>query len=311
MIINAIPLTILIIYAALTLGAANMVLRKKLGSDHFLVAARSLPLYLVVAVLAGDMIGGASTVGVTQRGYSEGVVAILVSIGAGLAFFVFAATMSGRFRKLKPVTIPEVIGKLFDTRTRFTTALVIGISYFFLAVAQIMAGGALLSALLGMKIWIAEVITMLIFAVIVITGGLRSIALVNIVQIIVLITGMFASAVFSLILIGGSVSAGIGRIWNELPPSYWSFSLSRSPWTWSGEMLGAIFTLFAAQAAITGIFAARDHKTAVQGAWLAGLVCMSVGIPFTVLGMCAKIHFGTALPYGLSAAPAMMLALNP
>ena len=60
-------------------GVANIVLRKKLGSERFLVAARALPLTLVVAVVLGDMVGGASTVGVCQRGFNEGILSSFYS----------------------------------------------------------------------------------------------------------------------------------------------------------------------------------------------------------------------------------------
>ncbi len=76
-------------------------------------------------------------------------------------------------------------------------------------------------------------------------------------------------------------------------------------------MLGTIFNLFAAQAAITGIFAAKDADTAVKGAWLTGVMFVFVGVPFAIIGMAARLHFGADLPGGLQAAPAMILALNP
>ena len=310
MTIHIIPLVFLILYAALTIGVANIVLRKKLGSEHFLVAARALPLTLVVAVLLGDMVGGASTVGVCQRGFTEGILSSLYSISLGIAFFAFASMMSARFRRLRAITIPEVVGRLFDAKTRLTSALVIGVAYFFIGITQIMAGGALLSPLLGIDIKLAEMIASITFVLIIVAGGLRSIALVNIIQIFVIYIGMLVSLLFSLSLIGGSVSGGFDRIWNELPASFWSFG-ARSPLTIAGEIIGTVFTFFAAQAAITGIFAAKDQKSAVRGTWIAGFLIMPVGICFAMLGMCAKIHFGTTLPHGLSAAPAMMLAHHP
>ena len=103
MTVNIVPLVMLIVYAVLTIIVANTVLRKKLGSDHFLVAARALPLSLVVAVVLGDMVGGASTVGVCQRGYNEGIVSSLYSVSLGLAFFAVAFTMSARYRKLRAI----------------------------------------------------------------------------------------------------------------------------------------------------------------------------------------------------------------
>ena len=106
-------------------------------------------------------------------------------------------------------------------------------------------------------------------------------------------------------MIGGSIPGGISRIVNDLPPSYWSFA-TRNPLTFSGEVVATTFTLFAAQAAITGVFAAKDHKSALQGAWITGFLIMPISACFIILGMCARIHFGDLLPGGLSAAPAIM-----
>jgi SSS family solute:Na+ symporter len=310
--IQVVPGIILLSYALITIGVANIVLKKKLGSDHFLVAARSLPLTLVVAIVLGDMVGGASTVGVTQRGYTNGIMSSLYSVALGIAFFAVASTMSARFRRLNAVTIPEVVGRLFDAKTRMTAAIVISFAYFFIGITQIMAGGALLSPLLGIDIIYAEGIAALIFILIIIGGGLKSIALVNMIQVAVIFTGMIIALLASLKLVGdGSITGGIMRLRTDLPAEYWSFSGGKNPLRISGEIIGTVFTFFAAQAAITGLFAAKDTKTAVQGTWIAGILIMPIGFCFALLGMCAKIHFGDALPFGLAAAPAMMLEHGP
>ena len=309
--IQIIPFILLIVYTIVTIGIANIVLRKKLGSDHFLVAGRALPLALVVAVVLGDWIGGNATIGVSQRGYTEGILGSSYSIALGLAMFVFASTMSARYRRLRAITIPEVAGRLFDKKTRLMSAIVIGVAYLIAGITQIIAGGALLSPLLGVDKWLADMIAALIFMGVITAGGLHSIALVNIIQMGVIFVGIVVSLAFSLSMIGGSVSGGFARLWSELPPSYWSIG-ARHPLTLLGEVVATVLTCFAGQAAITGIFAARDTKAAVQGAWIVGFLLMPIGIAFALLGMCARVHFGdAALPYGLSAAPAMMLALHP
>lgn len=308
--IQVIPLLMLVAYAVLTIGAANILLKKKLGSEHFLVAGRALPLALVVAVVLGDWVGGNATIGVSQRGYSDGLVGAWYTISLGVSMFVFALTMSARFRRLRAITIPEVIGRLFDRKTRLVAAIVIGAAYFIAGITQIIAGGALLAPLLGTDKWAADLISTLIFMAVITAGGLRSIALVNIIQITVIFLGMLFSLVFSLSLIGGSVHGGFARLMNELPSSFWSLS-SGNPLTLSGEVLATVFTVFAGQAAITGIFAAKDVRAAVRGSWIVGFLLIPTGFAFALLGMCARIQFGNELPFGLSAAPAMMLALHP
>ncbi len=231
--IHIIPLVLLIVYTVLTIGIANLVLRKKLGSEHFLVAGRALPLALVVAVVLGDWIGGNATVGVSQRGYTEGILGSSYSIALGIAMFVFASTMSGRYRRLRAITIPEVVGRLFDPKTRLMSAIVIGVAYFIAGITQIIAGGALLAPLLGVEKWIADLIAALIFMAIITAGGLRSIAIVNIIQMGFIFTGIVVSLVFSLKMIGGTFAGGFSRLWNELPPSFWRVS-ARNPLTLAG-----------------------------------------------------------------------------
>jgi SSS family solute:Na+ symporter len=308
--LHVIPITILIAYVVLTLVVANVVLRKKLGADHFLAAGRQLPVFMVLVIILGDWLGGGSTIGVSQRGYTEGIVAWLYSISIGIALFAVAFTMAARFRRLGAVTVPEVMGKLFDQKTRLASSIFIAFAYFVIGITQIIAGGALLSTLLGVDKWIADLLSAVIFLFIVVAGGLHSIALVNVIQCIVIFIGMTFGLFFSLHLIGGSVFEGFGMLIDKLPPSFWSFE-SISPARWSGEVLSTVFACFAAQAAITGIFAAKDTKAAVNGTWIAAALIMPIGIVYVLLGMCARVYFGTELPYGLTAGPAIILELHP
>ncbi len=308
--VQVIPLVMLAIYAVITIGIANILLRRKLGSDHFLVAGRALPLTLVVAVVLGDWVGGNATIGVGQRGYTDGLTGAWYTIALGLSMFVFASTMSARFRRLRAVTIPEVIGKLFDRKTRLMAAIVIGGAYFVAGITQIIAGGALLAPIFGTEKWVADFVSMAIFMAIITAGGLRSIALVNVIQISVIFIGAFISLGFALSMVGGSISGGVSRLITDLPQSYWSLT-NGNPLTLSGEILATVLIVFAGQAAITGIFAAKDVNSAVRGSWIVGFLLIPIGFAFALIGMCARIHFGGALPFGLSAVPAMMLAMNP
>lgn len=208
--LQIIPIAILIIYMVLTFVVATLGLRRRLSAEHFLVAGRTLPVSMVAAIVLGDWLGGGATIGVPQRSYSEGIVAWLYTISISLALFALAFTMSARLRRFGAITVPEIMGKLFDGRTRLCSAIVIGLAYYILGITQIVAGGALLEPLLGVEKWLADLIAAAIFLVIIIAGGLRSIALVNIVQCIVIYVGMFLGLFYSLHFIGGSVHGFYG-----------------------------------------------------------------------------------------------------
>ena len=144
---------------------------------------------MVMAVVLGDWLGGGSTVGVCQRGYNEGIVGWVYPISIGIGLLIFSFTMAGAYRKLRAITIAEVAGKVFGTRTRITSAIVIGVAYFAVAITQLVAGGALLSPLLGIDKWLADLIAALIFIAVITAGGLASVAAVNIVQCAVIYIG--------------------------------------------------------------------------------------------------------------------------
>ena len=151
--IHVIPLIILIAYFVITQVVASIVLRKKMGSEHYLVAGRALPTLIVLVVILGDWLGGGSVIGVAQRGYNQGVVGWIYPISIGIALLVFAFTMAARYRRVRAVTVPEVAGRVFDAKTRVATALMIAVAYYILFVTTIVAGGALLAPLLGVEKW--------------------------------------------------------------------------------------------------------------------------------------------------------------
>jgi len=308
--VHIIPLAILIIYTLITLIVANFALRRRLGADHFLVAGRALPVPLVTAVILGDCLGGAATLGVAQRGYNEGIVGWIFTVSQCTALFVLAFTVAARYRKFRAVTIAEIVGRVFDARARLISAISVGMVYYVAGIVQVISGGALLAPLLGIDKWLADLIIAIVFIIVTVAGGLASIAIVNIMQCVVICLGTLLSVLYSLSFIAGSVPAGMARLYRELPATFWSFQ-AVNPFIWSGEILTVVFSFFAAQAVITGMFAAKDEEAAVRGTWISAAFILPIGAGYVIIGMCARIFYGPSLPGGLTAAPAMMLALNP
>jgi SSS family solute:Na+ symporter len=308
--IHIIPLIILIIYMLITVGIAALALRRSMSSERYLVAGRTFSTAVVLAILTGSYLGGGSVIGVTQRSYNEGIVGWLYTASLSLGAFIFAFIMAKRYRRFKLTTIPEVINSLFDTKTRIMSLVLLIVAYFFIALTGVIGGGALLSPLLGIDKWLADLITAVIFIAIIAAGGLPSVAVVNIVQVIVLSCMLLFGLVYSLTLIGDSITAGWSALFSELPPSFWSFT-SIDPLTLSGEVIAVGITSLVAAATVATMFAARDEKAAFRGIFWTGIYLIPIGLVCALIGMCARIYFGDALPYGLSAGPAMMLAFPP
>jgi solute:Na+ symporter, SSS family len=271
----------------------------------FLLGNQSLPWFMVAAVVLGDVVGGASVMGVGQTAYNNGVGAVSFNIAVTIGLVLLGLTVAEFLRKLENTTICETMGHLFDIPVKNLTAIILTVVYFIVTCVQFVAGGAILQELLGISLNAGIAATALISLTIVSLGGLISIGLINIVNVIFVYLGLILGTLLSIQKIGGWT-----MLWEKLPQGF------SSPATLGGSNIGAmmittIFTCFVTQAALMGLYGARSPRDAKIGSITAGLLMLPIGVFATLIGLTARAHFGTAIPEGLRALPAMASLFPP
>lgn len=297
--------TMMIVYLIVTVIIAVILAKRIRNSDSFLIASRNLPWVLVVAVIAGDWIGGGSVIGVAQRGYTTGINGCIYNIGMFLALIAFSFTLAKKYRRTGAITVPEMIKSFFGKRTANVASAIIILAYFIVMVTTMVSGGTILSLVLGISQTFGIAVSAVMFVGITLTGGLISISLTNMIHLIVLVLGLLTSSVFGLIKVGGW--SGLRE---ALPASYFDITGGFQPQLWTGDLIAVVLGFLAAQVLVTGVLAGKNPEAASKGCFFSAFVVLPVGVACALLGMISRVIYADTLPYGLSAGPAAMVALN-
>ncbi|MBA7689399.1 Sodium/glucose cotransporter [subsurface metagenome] len=296
----------MMIYIIVTMVIAIALAKRVRSSDSFLIAARGLPWFLVTAVVTGAWIGGGSVIGVAQSGYTTGIAGCLYNVGMFIALTLFAFTLVKRYRRTGAITIPEMVKSFFGNKTGHVASVMIILAYSIIMITTLVSGGAVLSLVLGISQTWGIAISAILFVGITLAGGLVSISLTNFIHVVVLFLGLLMSAIFGLMKVGGW--SGLSQ---ALPASYFDFTGGVPHQLWTGDLVSVVIGFFAAQVVIIGILAGKDPEATAKGCFASAFLVLPLGIACVLLGMISRVIYGDALPYGLTAGPAAMVALNP
>jgi len=253
-------------------------------SADVLVAGRNLGLVLCLVAIAAEWLGGTSTVGVGQWAFRYGISPLWYNVSTSLGMLFFGLTWAALYRKMKAVTVPEIVERLYDRRTRITAAFFFVIAYTLLSAVQIGSIGALFSGALKIDINVAIIIAGLGITIYTLAGGMYSVALTNFIHVFVIWIGIGLAYIVYMSAVGwyGGLKAALDNLATQgsiqltgekaLNPFGMGYS---EVLAW---VLGGVTGAFAAQASIQPVFAAKDWKTAKRASLLTPLLVAPLGI---------------------------------
>ncbi|MDR0758911.1 MAG: sodium:solute symporter family protein, partial [Treponema sp.] len=295
-----IQLAILIVYiiGLLALAAwATRIQKKSTGNKMlgYLLAGRNMPWILVAVMLTGLAVGGASTVGVAQNAYRNGLSAGWYNAAWG-AGGIFVGLFAIKYlRRMKVKTIPEMMGLMYGSRTRFLGVINQLLIMITITSMQYVAGGTILKALLpdvftgnsGMFVSAA------IFIFITVVGGYWASGLTNFVNVIIIYIGIIAALFQTFGKFGG-----FPAIIAELPSgNHWFDWVGNAAegamggWAVAGFMAVMITMAVSTQAVAQIGFAARDEKVAQKGFLVGGILILPAGFLCALFGIVAAAKF--------------------
>jgi SSS family solute:Na+ symporter len=299
----SIQLAILIVYVALLLALAAWATRlQKSGAASgnrmlgYLLAGRNMPWVIIAVMLVGLAVGGASTVGVAQNAYKQGLSAgwYNAAWGAGGIFVgLFAASY---LRKMKVKTIPEMIGLMYGPKTRFLGVINQLLVMISITSMQYVAGGSILKALLPNifpTLQSGMIASAVIFIAITVAGGYWASGLTNLVNVIVIYIGIVLALVQTLGKFGGfeAVKAAFPT------DPHWFEWIGKAPQAMglaavAGFVVVMITMAVSTQAVAQISFAAKDEKTAKRGFLVGGVLILPAGFLCAIFGIVAAANAG-------------------
>lgn len=180
------------------------VTRRHEGGEDFLLAGRSLPIFLTIGTTVATMVGTGSSMGAVGFGYANGWAGALYGIGGAIGILLLALWFAP-VRDWRFMTMSEELS-FYVGASRLVKNLV-AVLIFLACIgwlgAHILGGALYLAWIADIELSWARAIVALGFAVYVIVGGYRAVVWTDTLQAIVLFSGFLLMAVLAVQAAGG------------------------------------------------------------------------------------------------------------
>ena len=214
---HTIDFAVLAVYAVAVFGLAQWVSRdrgqhKKDSTDYFL-AGRSLPWWAIGASLIAANISAEQIIGMSGSGYAIGLAIASYEWMAALTLLIVAKFLLPIFLKNGVTTMPNFLEQRYGPSVRTLMAVFWLGLYIFVNVTSILwLGSIAVHAVTGIDQMAALVVIGVFALAYQLWGGLKAVALTDIVQVTLLIAGGLTIVALSLSQIGGGHELGMTQI---------------------------------------------------------------------------------------------------
>jgi SSS family solute:Na+ symporter len=232
-----------------------------------------------------------------------------------------------KYMKKGITTIPEFIEKRFDQQTKALLSILFLFAYGIVLLPTILYSGSLafstmfdLPEVMGLGswsvIWICVISIGIIGMIYAIFGGLKAVAVSDLINAIGLLVGGLLIPVFGLMLIGdGDLGKGLSILWNTNPEKFQMKGAvdSSIPFgtIFTGMMLAQIYYWGTNQSILQRVFGAKSLKEGQKGMLLAAFVKFVIPIIVVVPGIIAWHVFDGQLENPDQAYPALVAKVLP
>jgi SSS family solute:Na+ symporter/sodium/proline symporter len=206
-------------YVLLLIGVAVHKSRSVKSADDFIVAGRSVPVYMLVATLVCTWIGSGSLFGTAGLTFRTGISELWFSAGAWVGILV-VYFIAARVRRIAQYTLTDLLEKRYNQVAKVLGTITIIIAYMVIAGYQFKGGGRFISILSegsitpeqGMLIACALIVGFTVLA------GMVSIVSIDIFNGSIMLLAMIVTLPFAIASHGG-IDAVVTTI-NEAQPSH-------------------------------------------------------------------------------------------
>ena len=265
---------------ALVLGGGIYAARSVKSAEGYSLGGRAAGAPMVAGTIAGTVIGGSATVGTAQMAFSVGLSAWWFTLGSGIAFIIMGLFYAQRLRTSGLTTIPELLVKNYGARAGVVTSVVASMGIFCSAVATTLPGVGILSAVLNLPPWTAGGLLLLLVALYVFFGGMKSAGVGGILKMGVLGASLAAAG-----FVAYSALPSDPDFAAAFPGDGWLSLFGGGVGNGLAHLASMIVGILCTQTYVQAIFSAANPKTAALGAFLAALIVIPVGLPCVAVGL--------------------------
>ncbi|WP_350284995.1 solute:sodium symporter family transporter [uncultured Croceitalea sp.] len=258
------------------------------SANGFYLGGRSLGAVTIAGSLLLTNLSAEQIVGLNGQAFTEGILVMAWETLAAIAMIFTAIVLLPKYMKSGITTIPQFIENRFDQNTKAILSLLFLFAYGLVLLPTILYSGSLafssmfdLPTLLGLSenatIWICVWSIGVIGSIYAIFGGLKAVAVSDLINAIGLLIGGILIPYFGLKLIGdGSLGEGLDILWKTNPEK---FNLKGDvdasiPFgtIFTGMILAQVYYWGTNQSILQRVFGAKSMAEGQKGVILAALV---------------------------------------
>lgn len=227
MYLQTLDFAVVAVYAIVLLVLAQWVSREKAGhekdtQDYFL-ASRALPWWAIGASLIAANISAEQIIGMSGSAYVMGIAIASYEWTAAIALLVVGKYLLPVFLKHKIYTMPQFLEQRYDHRVRMVMATFwLGVYVFVNLTSILWLGSLAINSVTGIDQDVGLLLLAAFAMAYSLYGGLKAVALTDIVQVVLLVLGGLLIAYISMNRIsdGAGVLAGFGMVLDALPEKF-------------------------------------------------------------------------------------------
>ncbi len=195
---------VVILYPLVLIGVSIWRSRGVTSHDEFMVAGRSVPVYMLVGTLVCTWIGSGSLFGASGLAFRTGISELWFSFGAWAGMIV-AYFLAGRVRRIADYTVPDLLERRYNATARVLGTATIILAYVTIAAYQFRGGGWILSIVTDGSITPTQGLLITAAAIVIFTAmaGMVSIVSVDIFNGIAILVGVFFALPYMVWKLGG------------------------------------------------------------------------------------------------------------
>jgi len=279
---DAVVIAIVFVYLAGMLMIGWLASRRIKANEDFLVAGRRLGPVMMAGTLAATEAGGGSSMGVAEKAYGEWGMSAGWYVLAMTITFVILAFVAPKLRSTLVKTVPEYFTKRYGKPSGILTAVIFILPLVGLTAVQIIASSTIVSVMTDLDYHVAVVIVCVVVTVYSVLGGLWSVTLTDIVQLVLIVGGLMLAVPFALHAAGGWEA-----VWAQVPAERASLTSGAGAGTIISLVVMYLASFAVGQETVQRYFAARDERAAMMGSLYAGGVYVVFAFVPAFLGIIA------------------------
>ena len=185
--------TLVACYFAVTIAIGVYAARRVKNSADYLVAGRSLPLYMNTATVFATWFGAELILAVSSTFLKDGLRGVVGDpFGAAFCLIFVALFLAAPYYRLKLMTVSDFYKKRYNRTVELASAAAISISYLGWASANLVALGIVIHTVSGHAIPLEQGIVLgaVIVGVYTLFGGMWSVAFTDLFQTVIIVAGL-------------------------------------------------------------------------------------------------------------------------